>query len=73
VGTGQALRRVAGPAAENYPDIEPSPPEIVLHLLVASLLEKQPFSMKSPFLATCAVRPKYVARRGPWCSAISAT
>ena len=31
---------------------------LMLHFLVASLLHKQPFNFKSPFLATCAVRPK---------------
>jgi hypothetical protein len=53
--------QVAGPAAvKNYPDIEPFAmwQGLFLHFLVASLLEKQPFTMKAPFLATCAVRPK---------------
>ena len=53
--------QVAGPAAvKNYPDIEPFAiwQGLALHMLVASLLDKQPFAMKSPFLATCAVRPK---------------
>nr|MBA2301509.1 hypothetical protein [Acidobacteriota bacterium] len=52
---------VAGPAAvKNYPDIEPFAAwqGLFLHLLVASLLEKHPSSIKSPFLATCGVRPK---------------
>jgi hypothetical protein len=53
--------QVAGPAAvKNYPDIEPFAmwQGLMLHFLVASLLDKYPFSIKSPFLATCAVRPK---------------
>ena len=53
--------QVAGPAAvKNYPDIEPFAAwqGLFLHLLVESLLDKQPFSTKAPFLATCAVRPK---------------
>ena len=53
--------QVVGPAAvKNYPDIEPFAAwqGLFLHLLVESLLEKQPFSTKAPFLATCAVRPK---------------
>lgn len=52
---------VVGPAAiKNHPDIEPFAAwqGLFLHLLVESLLEKQPFSTKAPFLATCAVRPK---------------
>jgi hypothetical protein len=53
--------QVVGPAAiKNYPDIEPFAAwqGLFLQLLVESLLEKQPFSTKAPFLATCAVRPK---------------
>lgn len=53
--------QVVGPAAvKNYPDIEPFAAwqGLFLHLLVASLLEKQPFNVKAPFLSTCAVRPK---------------
>jgi hypothetical protein len=53
--------QVAGPAAiKNYPDIEPFAAwqGLFLHFLVASLLDKQPFSVKAPFLATCAVRPR---------------
>jgi hypothetical protein len=53
--------QLAGPAAiQNYPDIQPFArwQGVFLHLLVASLLEKYPSSIKSPFLATCAVRPK---------------
>lgn len=53
--------QVVGPAAvKNYPDIEPFAAwqGLFLHLLVASLLDKQPFSVKAPFLSTCAVRPK---------------
>lgn len=53
--------QVAGPAAvKNYPDIEPFAKwqGLMLHFLVASFLEKYPFNLKSPFLATCAVRPK---------------
>jgi hypothetical protein len=54
---------VAGPAAiKNYPDIEPFAgwQRLFIEFIVASLLDKQPFTVKSPFLAECAVRPK------PW-------
>lgn len=53
--------QVVGPAAvKNYPDLEPFAAwqGLFQHFLVAGLLEKQPFTFKSPFLATCAVRPK---------------
>lgn len=53
--------QVVGPAAvKNYPDIESFAAwqGLFLQLLVESLLDKQPFSTKAPFLATCAVRPK---------------
>jgi hypothetical protein len=53
--------QVAGPAAvKNYPDIEPFAAwqGMFLNLLVASLLDKQPFSVQPVFLSTCAVRPK---------------
>ena len=53
--------QVAGPAAvKNYPDIEPFAAwqGLFLTLMLQSLLGKQPFSTQSPFLATCAVRPK---------------
>jgi hypothetical protein len=62
--------QVAGPAAvKNYPDIEPYAglQGLMLHFLVASLLHKQPFSLQSPFLATCAVRPKPTSLEAiPW-------
>ncbi len=53
--------QLAGPAAiQNYPDILPHAQwqGAFLHLLVADLLEKHPASIRSPFLATCAERPK---------------
>jgi hypothetical protein len=53
--------QVAGPAAvKNYPDIEPFAmwQGLMLHFLVASLLDQHPFNVRAPFLATCAVRPK---------------
>ncbi|HEY9023975.1 MAG TPA: hypothetical protein VIP05_06720, partial [Burkholderiaceae bacterium] len=53
--------QVAGPAAiANYPDIKPIAmfQSLLLRGLVADLLEQQPFQVKAPFLAMCAVRPK---------------
>jgi hypothetical protein len=53
--------QVAGPAAvANYPDIKDSAfsQRLMMVLMIADLLDKQPFSLKSPFLAGCAVRPK---------------
>jgi hypothetical protein len=53
--------QVAGPAAvENYPDIKDMAfaQRLMIAFLVADLLDKYPFSVRSPFIAACAVRPK---------------
>ena len=53
--------QVVGPAAiENYPDIKDIAfgQRLLIQFMVADLLEKQPWGMKSPFLSGCAVRPK---------------
>ena len=62
--------QVAGPAAiKNYPDIEPIAgfQALFIHFIVASLLDKFPFTVKAPFLAECAVRPKATSLDAvPW-------
>ncbi|MEO5697015.1 MAG: hypothetical protein ABIQ60_07760 [Burkholderiaceae bacterium] len=53
--------QVAGPAQiANYPDIQgiAFAQSLFVQFILADLLGKQPFSLRSPFLATCAVRPK---------------
>ena len=53
--------QVAGPAAvENYPDIKDVAfsQRLMIVLMVADLLEKQPFSVRAPFITGCGVRPK---------------
>lgn len=53
--------QVAGPAnIANYPDIKDTAfaQRLLIQFMVADLLGKQPFSVRSPFLAACAVRPK---------------
>jgi hypothetical protein len=53
--------QVAGPTAtQNQPDFSPYAmwQHILLQFLVGSLLNKFPFSVKSPFLGTCTVLPK---------------
>jgi len=53
--------QVAGPAnIANYPDIKDTAfaQRLLIQFMVADLLGKQPFSVRSPFLASCAVRPK---------------
>lgn len=53
--------QVAGPAAvANYPDIKDLAfsQRLMIVLMVADLLDKQPFSLQSPFIAACGVRPK---------------
>lgn len=53
--------QVVGPAAiENYPDIKDIAfgQRLLIQFMVADLLEKHPWGMKSPFLSGCAVRPK---------------
>ncbi len=53
--------QVAGPAnIANYPDIKDTAfaQRLLIQLMVADLLNKQPFSVRSPFIASCAVRPK---------------
>ena len=61
---------VAGPAAvKNYPDINPFAiaQGRLLRILVESLLEKEPFSVRAPFLASCAVRPEPISLDAvPW-------
>ena len=62
--------QVAGPAAiKNYPDIEPIAgfQALFIHFIVASLLDKFPFTVKAPFLADVRCPPESdVARRVPW-------
>ena len=53
--------QVVGPAAiENYPDIKDLAlgQRMMIHFMVADLLDRQPWGMKSPFITGCAVRPK---------------
>ncbi|MEO7851075.1 MAG: hypothetical protein ABIR94_02310, partial [Rubrivivax sp.] len=53
--------QVAGPAnIANYPDIKDTAfaQRLLIQFMVADLLGKMPFSVRSPFLAACAVRPK---------------
>jgi hypothetical protein len=53
--------QVAGPAAiANYPDIKDHSfaQSLLIRMLVEGLLDRQPFSTKAPFIASCAVRPK---------------
>ncbi|KQW36935.1 hypothetical protein [Rhizobacter sp. Root404] len=53
--------QVVGPAAiENYPDIKDLAfgQRMLIQFMVADLLERQPWGMKSPFISGCAVRPK---------------
>ena len=53
--------QVAGPAnIANYPDIKDIAfgQRLLIQFIVADLLGKQPFSVRSPFIASCAVRPR---------------
>jgi hypothetical protein len=53
--------QVAGPAnIENFPEIKDTAftQRLMMQFMLADLLDKQPFAMRAPFLATCAVVPK---------------